>query len=101
MNSPATSPVIWNRTRKSLIPLMKNERFIGVLDLDSPQLRAVRRSGAPPGWKHSLQILLSSTETMSVKTPIIVAVSGLSSNTGRRRWCASCCSACRDGKRSS
>ena len=45
-----------------VIPLMKNERFIGVLDLDSPQLSRFDEADAA-GLETLLQILLASTET--------------------------------------
>src|SRR5260221_4047224 len=37
----------------------------------------------PPGWKHSCRFCSRPPKPMSAKTPIIVAVSGLSSNTGK------------------
>jgi L-methionine (R)-S-oxide reductase len=45
-----------------VIPLMKNERFIGVLDLDSPQLSRFDEADAA-GLEKLLKILLASTET--------------------------------------
>src|SRR6266446_10283217 len=45
-----------------VIPLMKNERFIGVLDLDSPQLSRFDEADAA-GLETLLKILLASTET--------------------------------------
>ena len=45
-----------------VVPLMKNERFIGVLDLDSPQLSRFDEADAA-GLETLLQILLASTET--------------------------------------
>ena len=45
-----------------VIPLMKNERFIGVLDLDSPKLARFDEADAA-GLETLLQILLASTET--------------------------------------
>src|SRR5260370_10721905 len=45
-----------------VIPLIKNERFIGVLDLDSPQLSRFDEADAV-GLETLLQILLASTET--------------------------------------
>jgi len=65
-----------------VIPLMKNERFIGVLDLDSPQLARFDER-TPPGWKHSCRFCFRPPKPMSVKTPIIVARQCLSSNTGK------------------
>jgi L-methionine (R)-S-oxide reductase len=45
-----------------VIPLIKNERFIGVLDLDSPQLSRFDEADAA-GLETLLKILLASTET--------------------------------------
>ena len=45
-----------------VIPLMKNERFIGVLDLDSPMLSRFDEGDAA-GLETLLKILLASTET--------------------------------------
>jgi L-methionine (R)-S-oxide reductase len=45
-----------------VIPLMKNERFIGVLDLDSPKLARFDEADAA-GLETLLQILLAATET--------------------------------------
>ena len=45
-----------------VIPLMKNERFIGVLDLDSPSLSRFDDADAA-GLETLLKILLASTET--------------------------------------
>ncbi len=45
-----------------VIPLMKNEHFIGVLDLDSPQLSRFDEADAA-GLETLLKILLASTET--------------------------------------
>ena len=45
-----------------VVPLMKNERFIGVLDLDSPQLSRFDEADAA-GLETLLQILLAATET--------------------------------------
>ena len=45
-----------------VIPLMKNERFIGVLDLDSPQLARFDEADAA-GLETLLQVLLAATET--------------------------------------
>jgi len=45
-----------------VIPLMKNERFIGVLDLDSPRLARFDEADAA-GLETLLKILLASTET--------------------------------------
>src|SRR6267143_3962896 len=45
-----------------VIPLMKNERFIGVLDLDSPKLARFDAADAA-GLETLLRILLASTET--------------------------------------
>jgi L-methionine (R)-S-oxide reductase len=45
-----------------VIPLMKNERFIGVLDLDSPMLARFAEADAV-GLETLLKILLASTET--------------------------------------
>ena len=45
-----------------VIPLMKNERFIGVLDLDSPRLARFDEADAA-GLETLLKILLASTGT--------------------------------------
>jgi GAF domain-containing protein len=45
-----------------VIPLMKNERFIGVLDLDSPKHSRFDEADAA-GLETLLQILLAATET--------------------------------------
>jgi GAF domain-containing protein len=45
-----------------VIPLMKNERFIGVLDLDSPQLARFDDADAA-GLEALVKILLASTGT--------------------------------------
>ena len=45
-----------------VIPLMKNERFIGVLDLDSPKLSRFDEADAA-GLETLLKILLAATET--------------------------------------
>ena len=45
-----------------VLPLMKNKRFIGVLDLDSPQLARFDEADAA-GLETLLQILLAATET--------------------------------------
>ena len=45
-----------------VIPLMKNERFIGVLDLDSPLLARFDEEDAA-GLETLVKILLASTET--------------------------------------
>ena len=45
-----------------VIPLMKNERFVGVLDLDSPQLSRFDEADAA-GLETLLKILLASTGT--------------------------------------
>lgn len=45
-----------------VVPLMKDERFIGVLDLDSPKLSRFDEADAA-GLETLLQILLASTET--------------------------------------
>ena len=45
-----------------VVPLIKNERFIGVLDLDSPKLSRFDEADAA-GLETLLQILLAATET--------------------------------------
>jgi hypothetical protein len=64
------------------VPLLKNSQLIGVLDLDSPIPSRFDEEDAP-GIRNARAHPAFFRERMTHHLPKIVAVSGLSSNTGK------------------